>query len=152
LQPTKLLLPLIVFAKRRTKLFVLTSLYSQAGGCCKKLQKAAEIQARKAQRQAAKQAREAQLALQKVNKAAPKPKETAVTRRQSTVVAKVDGGFAKVKIVTSRGRATMRPTQWSAEGSFYILWWGSVVPYKNHMILRMIFRSECPDIFSQLCS
>jgi hypothetical protein len=34
----------------------------------------------------------------------------------------------------------------------YILWWGSVVPYKNHMILRMIFRSGHIDIFGQLGS
>jgi hypothetical protein len=30
-----------------------------------------------------------------------------------------------------------------------IVWWGSVVPYKNHMILRMIFRSGRIDIFGQ---
>jgi hypothetical protein len=33
-----------------------------------------------------------------------------------------------------------------------IVWWGSVVPYKNHMILRMIFRSGHIDIFGQLGS
>ena len=33
-----------------------------------------------------------------------------------------------------------------------ILYWGSVVPYKNHMILRMIFRSGHIDIFGQLGS
>jgi hypothetical protein len=80
----------------------------------KRLQKAAEVQARKDQRQAAKQAREAQLLVRKASKAAPKPKEAVVARCQSSVVAKVDGGFAKVKVVTSRGRTTMRPTQWSS--------------------------------------
>jgi hypothetical protein len=80
----------------------------------KKLQKAAEVQAQKDQRQVAKQAREAQLLARRASKAAPKSKEATIVRRQSTVVAKVDGGFAKVKVVTSRGRTTMRPTQWSS--------------------------------------
>jgi hypothetical protein len=87
----------------------------------KKLQKAAEIQARKNQREAAKQAREAQKAQKRTDKAAPRPKDAAIARRQSSVVANVGGVFAKTKIVTSRGRATARPTKWTGWNSIYIL-------------------------------
>jgi hypothetical protein len=55
----------------------------------KKLQKAAEIQARKDQREAAKQAHEAQKAQKCTEKAAPRPKDAAIARHQSSVVAKV---------------------------------------------------------------
>ena len=78
----------------------------------KRLQKAADIQARKNQRQANQLARKAQLLLQKAQKSAEKAQVAAPNRRRSAAVAKVDKG-CKGQIVTSRGRATMQPTQWS---------------------------------------
>jgi hypothetical protein len=79
----------------------------------KRLQKTADIQVQKEQRQANQLVHKAQLLLQKAQKSAPKAQVAALICRKSAAVAKVDSGVAKVKIVTSRGRATMRPMQWS---------------------------------------
>ena len=78
-----------------------------------KLQKAAEVQARKDQREAAKHAHKAQKAQKRTQTSNPKCQSPAIVRRQSLVVANVGGVFAETNVVTSRGRRVVRPAKLS---------------------------------------
>jgi hypothetical protein len=74
----------------------------------KKIQHAADVQARKELREAAKALRKGLIPPTKVNKPALKPKGTC---KELVVVPQKEGGPSQVKITTSRGRTTMRTVQ-----------------------------------------
>lgn len=77
----------------------------------KKLQHAADVQARKELREAAKTPRNYRIPVKKVTKLPPRPKNNTAMHTEPVVAASKEVVVSQVKITTSRGRTTMRTVQ-----------------------------------------